>query len=97
MFLFACYTGLRFSDITMISKDNLITQEGNLWLSLTMQKTTQNIKGYDNLKQNKGVYIHLKGDKLTLRFSLHKFYNYYGRWKNGKQPKNGRCLKIVLK
>ena len=33
-------------------------------------------KGYETLSQNKGVYIHLKNDKLTLEFSLHKFYNY---------------------
>ena len=44
MFMFACYTGLRFSDINAVSKDCLTTQDGNLWLSLTMQKTTQNIK-----------------------------------------------------
>ncbi len=29
-----------------------------------------------NLKQNLGVYMHLKKTKLTLEFSLHKVYNY---------------------
>ncbi|GHT02005.1 hypothetical protein AGMMS49525_04510 [Bacteroidia bacterium] len=33
-------------------------------------------KGYETLTQNKGVYMHLKNSKLTLEFSLHKFYNY---------------------
>jgi len=30
-----------------------------------------------NLKQHKGIYLHLKGNVLTLRFSLHKVFNYY--------------------
>jgi hypothetical protein len=33
-------------------------------------------KGYEMLIQNKGVYIRLKNSKLTIEFSLHKFYNY---------------------
>jgi hypothetical protein len=33
-------------------------------------------KGYEILTQNKGVYMRLKNRKLTLEFSLHKFYNF---------------------
>ncbi|GEM_PF-4380351 len=33
-------------------------------------------KDEKNLKQNLGVYMHLKKDKLTLEFSIHKVYNY---------------------
>ena len=39
MFLFACYTGLRFSDATALSKDCLSTQDGNVWLEMKMRKT----------------------------------------------------------
>lgn len=37
--------------------------------------------GEKNLKQHKGIYIHLKNNTLTLEFSLHKVYNYclYGK------------------
>jgi hypothetical protein len=41
------------------------------------KKQIFNNKGYETLSQNKGVYISLKKNKLTLEFSLHKFYNYY--------------------
>jgi integrase len=44
MFLFACYTGLRFSDITALSNECLTTQDGNLWLEMKMQKTKNSIR-----------------------------------------------------
>jgi hypothetical protein len=40
-------------------------------------KTYHNGGGNSNLEQNKGIYLHLKGNNLTIRLSLHKFYNYY--------------------
>ncbi|MDR2423880.1 MAG: hypothetical protein LBD59_04050, partial [Prevotellaceae bacterium] len=40
------------------------------------KKQIYNNKGYETLSQNKGVYIHLKNSRLTLEFSLHKFFNY---------------------
>jgi hypothetical protein len=40
------------------------------------KKQIYNNKGYETLSQNKGVYMHMKNSKLTLEFSLHKFYNY---------------------
>jgi site-specific recombinase XerD len=44
MFMFSCYTGLRFSDITAVSKDCLTTQDGKLWLEMKMQKTKNTIR-----------------------------------------------------
>jgi site-specific recombinase XerD len=44
MFLFSCYTGLRFSDISALSKDEIQTIDGNKWIILTMQKTNEQIR-----------------------------------------------------
>ncbi len=44
MFLFSCYTGLRFSDISALSKNKLRTIDGNLWIDTTMIKTTEPIR-----------------------------------------------------
>lgn len=42
-FLFCCYTGLRYSDFTNLSSENLITLDGNQWLSFCSPKTEAKI------------------------------------------------------
>ncbi len=44
IFLFECYTGLRFSDITRLSKDNFRNEDSGVWLVMTMQKTNTEIR-----------------------------------------------------
>mgnify|MGYP000156862484 CR=1 FL=1 len=44
MFLFSCYTGLRFSDITRLQKDNFQLIDGKWWLIFKSLKTGVNIK-----------------------------------------------------
>lgn len=44
MFLFSCYTGLRFSDIAKIRKENFHYIDGNLWLIYSSVKTDVNIR-----------------------------------------------------
>ena len=44
MFLFSCYTGLRFSDLSALRKDNIQSINGEKWLNVTMQKTKQSIQ-----------------------------------------------------
>ena len=44
IFLFECYTGLRFSDITSLSKNNFRNEDKGVWLVMTMQKTTTEIR-----------------------------------------------------
>jgi len=39
MFLFSCYCGLRFSDISALCKNDIQTIDGNKWIDTTMQKT----------------------------------------------------------
>ncbi|HCT31505.1 MAG TPA: recombinase [Bacteroidales bacterium] len=43
MFLFSCYTGLRFSDVSALSKDSFVVIDGKEWLKLTMQKVKESI------------------------------------------------------
>ena len=40
-FLFACFTGLRYSDIYNLRFNNIITEQGNLFLRFTQQKTNK--------------------------------------------------------
>ncbi|MDR1403441.1 MAG: site-specific integrase, partial [Tannerellaceae bacterium] len=44
IFLFCCYTGLRFSDIVKIRKDNFHYIDGKLWLIFSSTKTKVNIR-----------------------------------------------------
>ena len=43
-YLFSCYTGLRYSDVSALRPDNLIMEDGKEWLILTMQKTKDEIR-----------------------------------------------------
>jgi len=43
-YLFSCYTGLRFSDISALKPTNLIIEDGKEWLILDMLKTSDPIR-----------------------------------------------------
>jgi site-specific recombinase XerD len=44
IFLFACYTGLRFSDIIKLGESSIRIIDGNQWLETAMQKTGELIR-----------------------------------------------------
>lgn len=44
MFLFSCYTGLRFSDLTALTTKNIVTENGKQWLTIKMQKTSEPLR-----------------------------------------------------
>lgn len=39
MYLFAVYSGLRFSDLTSLKRENIVVEDGKKWLVTKMQKT----------------------------------------------------------
>jgi len=44
MFLLGCYTGLRFSDINALCKQNITTQNNRQWIHIRMQKTNEVVR-----------------------------------------------------
>jgi len=44
MFLFSCYTGLRFSDVVSIRKENFLNIDEKLWLVYSSVKTDVNVR-----------------------------------------------------
>ncbi len=60
MYLFCCYTGLRYSDIKTLSRANIQVTDGKTYLVITMQKTRDPLRGIPNFTRRKS-----KQKKLT--------------------------------
>lgn len=73
MFLFCCYTGLRFSDVVRISVDNFRLIEGKLWLVYASTKTNVSVRlPLFLLFEGKAllIYEHYRGLKLKTLFGV---------------------------
>ena len=58
MFLFCCYTGLRYSDITALTKDNIAIEDTKYWIVIKMQKTREDVRiPLSALFNKKGIAI----------------------------------------
>lgn len=44
MFLFSIYSGLRFGDITSLTRNNIVVEDGKEWIVLKMQKTKEPLR-----------------------------------------------------
>ena len=44
MYLFSVYSGLRFSDLTSLTRDHIVTEDGKQWIVLKMQKTKEMLR-----------------------------------------------------
>src|SRR5690606_12977530 len=45
MFVFCCYTGLAFKEMSNLKKQNITTEfDGNLWINVLRAKTSRNYK-----------------------------------------------------
>jgi site-specific recombinase XerD len=90
MFLFSCYTGLRFSDILELSKDCIKERADGLHIEMKMQKTNEPI--------NLPIFMIHNGKPIELLKQYEKTdYNYYFH-NNGKHLTNqyvNRALKEI--
>ena len=44
MYLFSVYSGLRFSDLTSLTQDHIVTEDGKQWIVMKMQKTKEMLR-----------------------------------------------------
>lgn len=68
-YLFSCYTGLRYSDVSALKPENLVMENGKEWLVLTMQKTKEEIRLPIHLpvfsKALDIIYNYISGESLV--------------------------------
>lgn len=88
MFLFSCYCGLRFSDLVALSRDKIVTKDGNIWIDTRMIKTNEPIKiPLYLLFQGKPIEILNKYIDTDRKFIFDELTNQYVN----------RCLKDIAK
>lgn len=89
-FLFCCYTGLRYSDVSQITTDNFIVRNGCTWLIFVTKKTQTKVsipvsllfKGkamhiYNKVKRRKGIIFPIM-DNSTANKVLIRIGHYAG-------------------
>ena len=89
-FLFSCYTGLRYSDISRITKQHVVTLNRKRWIVLRMKKTDTDIripiylmfegrglKLFKEIKRTRGLVFRLP-DSQTVNRELKKICNLLG-------------------
>lgn len=88
MFLFSCYTALRFSDISSLSKDSIIVEDGKIWIDTVQQKTNSHLRiPLYMLFNNKPIEILNRYIKPDRKFIFDELTNQYVN----------RCLKDIAK
>lgn len=86
MFLFSCYTGLRFSDLTALTPESIVTEDGKQWIVIKMQKTKEMVRiPLYLLFDGKGVEIVKQHTTDTRKLIFDDFTNQYVN----------RCLKEI--
>ena len=92
MFLFCCYTGLRYSDVVRLTNDNFYQIENKLWLIYTTVKTNVQVRlPLPLLFKGKAVKLYEKYQKRQTEtlFDFSKKSNGSGeRKRDGRSPKD---------
>ena len=88
LYLFSCYTGLRFSDVTALTSGNLVQREREWYLELRMQKTnTDVVIPVGELFDGKGLAILRRYRSMNRETLFPGITNQYAN----------RCLKVIGK
>lgn len=87
MFLFAIYTGLRWSDLTELRPDSLVIEDGKEYLKLNMQKTGNALKGPISL------LFDGRGLDIFYRYAKNNQYSVFPFQRNDKA--NKQLQKVV--
>lgn len=88
MFLFSCYTGLRYSDVTRLTVDNFQLIHGKWWLFCKMVKTGEYVR--------LPLYLLFGGKTIPIFLKYSQNDNLFSAMKNSNSNVN-KHLKIIAK